>query len=158
MLKTILVAVATLISVAAAQAAEKPTLTIYTYESFVGEYGPGQALKKAFEQKCACDVAFVSAEDGGALYAKLKLEGASTKADILLGIDDNLIGEAAASGLIAPHGIDIGKLDLPTPWSNPLFVPYDWGYFAFVYDSDKLKDAPKSLAELVDAKSGPTIV
>jgi len=75
MLKCLVVALATALSIVSAEAADKPTLTVYTYESFVGEYGPGQALKKAFEAKCGCELAFVSAEDGGALYAKLKLEG-----------------------------------------------------------------------------------
>ena len=114
---------ATALSIVSAEAADKPTLTVYTYESFVGEYGPGQALKKAFEAKCGCELAFVSAEDGGALYAKLKLEGSATKADVLLGIDDNLMGEAEASGLIAPHGLEAQKLDLPEPWSQRTSCP-----------------------------------
>src|SRR5262245_51852063 len=88
MLRAILAFCAALLAAAPTMAADQPTLTVYTYESFVGEYGPGQALKKAFEAQCGCNLAFVSAEDGGALYAKLKLEAASTKADVLLGIDD----------------------------------------------------------------------
>ena len=158
MLKHILAVVAAALGMASAQAADKPTLTVYTYESFVGEYGPGQSLKKAFEATCECTLAFVSAEDGGALYAKLKLEGASTKADVLLGIDDNLMGEAQASGLIAPHGLAAEGLSLPGPWTSTMFVPYDWGYFAFVYDSDKLKTVPTSLKQLVEDKAGPSIV
>lgn len=141
-----------------AWAADKPTLTIYTYESFTGEYGPGQALKKAFEVGCNCVVTFNSAEDGGALVAKLKLEGASTKADLVLGLDDNLMGEAEASGLVIPHGLDTAGLSLPAQWTSKLFIPYDWGYFAFVYDSDKLKTIPSTLAALVDNPAGPTIV
>src|SRR5689334_18502104 len=97
MLKRLAAALAAITLSTAAGAAEKPTLTVYTYESFVGEYGPGQALKKAFEAGCDCTLAFVSAEDGGALYGKLKLEGASTKADVVVGLDDNLMGEAKAS-------------------------------------------------------------
>ena len=139
-------------------AQDKPVLNVYTYESFTGEYGPGQALKKAFEAKCACTVAFTAAEDGGALFARLKLEGASTKADVVVGLDDNLMGEAQASGLFAPHGLATDGLNLPGPWTNTTFVPFDWGYFAFVYDADKLKTPPASLKDLVENDKGPTIV
>lgn len=142
----------------AASAQDKPTLNVYTYESFVGDYGPGQGLKKAFEAHCGCTLAFSSAEDGGALFAKLRLEGASTKADVVVGLDDNLMGEAEASGLFAPHQVDTSGLTLPAPWTDKTFIPFDWGYFAFVYDADRLKTPPKSLAELVDDPNGPKIV
>jgi thiamine transport system substrate-binding protein len=158
MLKPLVAALAAITLSTAAEAADKPTLTVYTYESFVGEYGPGQALKKDFEQHCDCTLAFVSAEDGGALYGKLKLEGRSTKADVVVGLDDNLMGEAEASGLFAPHGVDTKGLDLPEAWTDTVFVPYDWGYFAFVYDSDKLKTVPSSLKQLVEDKNGPSLV
>jgi thiamine transport system substrate-binding protein len=141
-----------------AAAQDKPTLTVYAYESFVGEYGPGQALKKAFEASCGCVLTYASAEDGGALFAKLKLEGQSTKADIVLGLDDNLMGEAEASGLFAPHEVAIEGLSLPYGWTSKTFVPFDWGYFAFVYDSDKLKSPPTSLKALVETEGGPTVV
>ena len=159
MLKRILAAALALASATLPLAAqEKPTLTVYAYESFVGEYGPGQALKKAFETNCGCVVSYSAGEDAGALFAKLKLEGASTKADVVLGLDDNLMGEAAASGLFAPHGVATEGLSLPKPWTDETFVPFDWGYFAFVYDADKLKAPPASLKALVEDEKGPTLV
>jgi thiamine transport system substrate-binding protein len=33
-------------------------------------------------------------------------------------------------------------------YNNPLFIPYDWGWFAFVYDNTRLATPPTSLAEL----------
>ena len=27
---------------------------------------------------------------------------------------------------------------LPIAWSDDTFIPFDWGYLAFVYDSNKL--------------------
>jgi thiamine transport system substrate-binding protein len=161
MLKGLAAALAVALSIASTvpgHAQDKPTLNVYTYESFVGEYGPGQALKTGFEKHCGCTLAFSSAEDGGALFAKIKLEGASTKADVVLGLDDNLMGEADASGLFVEHGVKTDGLSLPEPWRSKTFVPYDWGYFAFVYDSDKLKSAPSSLKQLVDDKNGPTLI
>ncbi len=144
----------TLLSVAglaalAAPAAAKDTLTVYTYESFTAEWGPGPVVKKNFEADCACTVDFVSVADGVALLNRVKLEGASTKADIVLGLDTNLTAEAKATGLFAPHG-PVENIDVPGGWSDDTFVPFDYGYFAVIYDTEKLKEPPTSLKELVE--------
>ena len=131
-----------------AKAAE--TLTVYTYESFTAEWGPGPQVEKAFEAECGCDLKFVSVADGVALLNRVKLEGQSTKADIVLGLDTNLTAAAKASGLFAPAGIDQSALTVPGNWSDDTFVPFDYGYFAIVYDTEKVTAPPKSLAELVD--------
>ena len=142
----------------AAAQAEKPKLTVYTYDSFAGEYGPGAKIKERFEASCGCTLDYVATDDAGTLLARLKLEGSSTSADVVLGLDTNLMAEARDSGLFAPHGVDTGKLDLPVEWNDDTFIPFDWGWFAFVYDSTKLKNPPKSFEELVEAKDGPTLV
>lgn len=136
----------------------KPTLTVYTYNSFTSEWGPGPVLEKSFEASCGCDLAFVALEDGAALLARLKLEGKNTKADVILGLDTNLTAESKATGLIAPSGVDLTGLSLPVDWADQDFVPYDWGYFAFVHDREKLPNPPKSLAELADGKDTPKII
>ena len=133
--------------------AETPVLTVYTYDSFVADWGPGPRIEAAFEETCDCDLRFVAAGDGAALLARLRLEGARSEADVVLGLDTNLTGAAADSGLFAPHGQSVSP-DVPNPngeagaWDDPLFLPYDWGYFAFVYDKTKLADVPGSLEEL----------
>jgi thiamine transport system substrate-binding protein len=139
-----------------AWAAEK--LTIYTYESFTAEWGPGPQVEKAFEAECACDLEFVSVADGVALLNRVKLEGASTKADIVLGLDTNLTAEAKATGLFSPHGVDAGNLTVPDGWTDDTFLPFDYGYFAVVYDSEKLKMPPASLKELVEGDPGEKVV
>src|SRR6185295_10626573 len=111
-------------------AAAKETLTVYTYESFIAEWGPGPKVKAAFEKECGCTLNWVSVTDGVAMLNRLKLEGASTEADVVLGLDTNLTAEAKATGLIAPHGLDLSSLSLPIAWNDADFVPYDWGYFA----------------------------
>ena len=62
-----------------AMAQEKPVLTVYTYSSFSGEYGPGATIKERFEADCGCTLEWVSTDDAGTLLARLKLEGSSTK-------------------------------------------------------------------------------
>ena len=133
----------------AASAADLPVLTVYTYNSFISDWGPGPQVKKAFEADCACRLDFVGVEDGVVLLSRLRLEGAASKSDVVLGLDTNLTAEAAATGLFAPHGMDLSGLKLPIAWDDKDFVPYDFGYFAFVYDSTQLKNPPKSLADLV---------
>lgn len=130
-------------------ASAKDKLTVYTYESFTAEWGPGPQVKKNFEAECGCEVDFVSVADGVALLNRVKLEGTSTKADVVLGLDTNLTAEAKATGLFAPHGV-VRDINVPNGWSDDTFVPYDYGYFAVIYDTEKLKTPPKSLKELVE--------
>lgn len=137
----------TLLALGAAPAAaqETPVLTVLTYDSFVSEWGPGPVVETAFEETCACDLRFVSAGDGAALLARVKLEGEGTEADVVLGLDANLIEEARATGLFAPHG-QAPALDLPVEWSDDTFLPFDWGWFAVVGRKDG--PMPKSFREL----------
>ncbi|MBL0933277.1 MAG: thiamine ABC transporter substrate binding subunit [Rhizobiaceae bacterium] len=139
-------------------AAAQETLTVYTYESFTAEWGPGPLVKTAFEAECGCTVNFVSAADGVALLNRLKLEGESTEADIVLGLDTNLTHEARESGLFAPHGISLENVSVPGGWTDDMFVPFDYGYFAFVYDTEAIDTPPASLAELVDGDPEQKIV
>lgn len=129
-------------------AADLPRLTVYTYDSFVSDWGPGPAVKAAFEAECGCELQFVGAGDGAALLARLQIEGARTEADVVLGLDTNLTARAAATGLFAPHGLS-PALDLPLAWDDPLFLPFDWGWFAFVHDTTRLPNPPRSFDELI---------
>lgn len=126
------------------------TLTVYTYSSFTAEWGPGPKIKQAFEKACDCTLNLVPLEDGVAILNRLRLEGSHSKADLVLGLDDALISEAKQSGLFAPHPAKLESIKVPGGWQDDTFVPYDYGYFAFVYDKDKLKQPPKSLKELVE--------
>ena len=138
-----------LASVTTASADDLPKLTIYTYDSFVSDWGPGPAIKKAFEKTCNCELNLVGAGDGAALLSRLQLEGMRTQADIALGLDTNLTARAASTGLFANHNNSLKNLNLPIDWSDDLFIPYDWGYFAFIYDNIKVKNPPKSFQELI---------
>ncbi len=134
------------------------TLTIYTYESFTAEWGPGPQVEKAFEAECGCDLKFVAVADGVALLNRVRLEGEETKADIVLGLDTNLMASAKATGLFAEHGIDMTGLKVPGGWSDDVFVPYDYGYFAVVYDTERMSSPPGSLKELVEGDADQKIV
>ena len=134
------------------------TLTVYTYDSFVSKWGPGPKVKAAFEAQCACTLNLVGLDDAVSILGRLRLEGAHSKADIALGLDSSMIHEARATGFFAPHGLDLSGLAVPTRWSDTVFVPFDYGYFAFIYDVDKLSSPPSSLKQLVSASDGPKII
>ncbi len=127
----------------------KPTLVVYAYDSFTASWGPAPKVKKAFEKVCGCNLEFVSTSSAIGALRKIQLEGANTKADILLGLDKSSANIAKKTGLFMQHHIDTSKLDLPISWNDKEFLPYDYGYFAFVYDSDKTKKVPNSFEELI---------
>lgn len=146
-MKTSLIA-AGILTLASAAQAETPVLTVYTYDSFVSDWGPGPGVEAAFEAICECDLQLVGAGDGAALLARLQLEGARSDADVVLGLDTNLIVRAREAGLVSPHGIEVPPLDLPVAWTDDTFLPFDWGYFAFVHNVD-MENAPTSFEELI---------
>ena len=139
------------LSATALAPAKAESLTIYTYGSFNSDWGPGPAIKKGFEEQCGCTIEFVSPGDATETFNRLRLEGKSSKADVLVGLDSNLVAEAEKSGLFQPHGAKTEGLSLPVDWDSSTFLPFDWGYFAFVYDSEKVKQPPASFKELLDA-------
>lgn len=91
-------------------------------------------------------------EDGVSLLNRLRMEGKNSKADVVLGLDNNLLEAASQSKLFAKSGVPASAVSVPGGWDNDTFVPFDYGYFAFVYDKNKLKNPPKSLKELVEGE------
>lgn len=145
--------VAGLCLAASAANAQTPVLSVLTYDSFASEWGPGPEIERAFEAICGCDVQFTTAGDGAALLARLQLEGPATDTDVVIGLDTALTARARATGLFAPLA-QVGSYDLPVAWTDTEFVPFDWGYFAFVGQEDTA--APRSFEEL--AASDITVV
>ena len=135
-------------------------LTIYTYDSFVSEWGPGPIIEKIFEEKHNADVEFVSVDSAATLLNKVILEGDTSKADIVLGLDMNLFDLAEQSGLFTTHNIkDINNLiNLPLKWETNKFVPYNYGYFSFVYNEANLATPPKSMDELINSTNARIVI
>ncbi|WP_055083558.1 thiamine ABC transporter substrate-binding protein [Jannaschia donghaensis] len=133
-----------LILISAAATAEP--LTVYAPDYFGSEWGPGPAIKTAFETSCDCEIEYVT----GDLLPRLRLEGDRTSADVVIGLNTDDAERARQTGLFAPHGVDIDGLTMPVDWTDDTFVPFNWGHTAFVYDATKM-DAPESFAALLDA-------
>ncbi|MDA9742417.1 thiamine ABC transporter substrate binding subunit [Pelagibacteraceae bacterium] len=156
-MKTILIFLTTLF-ISFSICAEK--LTIYTYDSFVSEWGPGPIIEKIFEEKYNADVEFVAVDSAATLLNKVILEGDTSKADIVLGLDMNLFDLAEQSELFTTHNInDINNLiNLPLKWESNKFVPYNYGYFSFVYNEANLATPPKSMDELINSTNARIVI
>lgn len=130
--------------------AQQPILNVYTYDSFASKWGPGQQLEELFEQQCQCDLKFMPFEDGVTMFNRIRLEGNKSKADVMLGIDHFLMPEAEKSGLFIEHKVKNAANNLPLEWKSNIFLPYDFGEYAFIYNKEKISNPPKSLKELVE--------
>ena len=135
-------------------------LIVYTYDSFVSEWGPGPLIEKAFEEKYSVDLELIAVDSAATLLSKVILEGSNTKADIVLGLDMNLFNSAENSELFTAHNLNNinEKLNLPIEWNSEIFVPYNYGYFAFVYNNKKLKNPPKSMDELLNITDARIVI
>ena len=138
--------------------ANDKVLTIYTYDSFTSEWGPGPAIEKNFEAICNCDLKFVGLDSSIGILGRVRLEGSSSKADIVLGLDTNLTEIARDTGLFAPHQAKNLPDNLPVAFADDVFMPFDWSTFAFVYDKNRMQTPPASLEALISADDSLKIV
>jgi thiamine transport system substrate-binding protein len=133
----------------AAQDADK-NLVVYTYDSFVSEWGAGPKIAPLFEKATGIKVKFLSKGDGGQLLSTLLLGKEESDADIVLGLDNFLAPKALATRLFRayePAGYKAIPPELKLDPSKRL-IPYDWGNYAIVWDSAKLKNPPSCLEDL----------
>ncbi len=135
-------------------------LTIYTYDSFNSEWGPGPIVFKRFEDQCSCRLKVVSAGDSGTLLNRAILEKENPKADILLGLNNSELEKSFSYDLWEPYR---SKLFEKIPQDLRVdkkyrVTPFDYGFIAFVYDSKKINNPPKSLQDLIDPKYRRKIV
>jgi len=79
-------------------------LTVYTYDSFTSEWGPGPIIKTAFEKECDCTLNFVAIDNSAAILNRVQFEGASSKADVVLGLGYDQMATALDTGLLTESG------------------------------------------------------
>ena len=102
----------------------KEKLIVGTYDSFASEWGPGPEIEKLFEEICECDLEYLTTSQAGTLLGKIFMKDK----DIILGAtyDSNKFSDFYT------------------------FRAYDYGYYAFIYDSNSLNDPPKTFEELIN--------
>ncbi len=149
--KRIIISALVLVSAVAAfaqPAREENVLTVYSYDSFSGEWGPAGTLIPAFEEKTGIKVNLVGAGDAVQMLSRLELEGENTPADVVLGITDDFAYRAY--GMLSPYDSPVLS-EIPDELefdSEHRLIPFDYGAFAFVYDSESGVRKPESLEDL----------
>lgn len=140
--------------------ASQRIITVYAYDSFVSEWGPGPLVVPAFEEKTGIKVNLVSAGNGGELLSRLELENHNPQADVVIGISNELLHESVSSGLLQPYASPALE-EIPTFLHfDPTYalVPFDYGNYAFVYDTQKISDPPSSLDDLLDPRWNRSLI
>ncbi|MHC1604491.1 MAG: thiamine ABC transporter substrate-binding protein [Candidatus Methanofastidiosia archaeon] len=153
-MKKILVVLVLLVSLACGciSLGEEKELTIYTYDSFVAEWGPGPKVIPLFEEKYGVEVNIVSLGSSGEMISRAMVEKDDPKADILLGINDLQMYKAFSQDLLEsyrPNGYEIipDYLIMDKNWR---LTPFDYGFMAIVYDSEVVETPPSSFEDLKD--------
>ncbi len=146
--------VAAVLMTASSALAQTPVLTVYAGDYITSEWGPGPKIEELFEAQCACDLQFKP----GDLLPRLLLEGERTEADVVFGLNTDVTQRARESGLFAPHGQPLDKLTLPIDWTDEIFLPYNYSHTAFVYDAERMAEAPASFDALLEAPDDLKIV
>lgn len=129
---------------------EEPELVIATYDSFVSEWGAGPKIAPLFEKATGIKISFVSKGDGGQVLSDLLLEKDNPRADLVVGLDNQLAPRALNAGILeayAPKGLEAVPAELRFDATNRL-IPFDYGHFALIWDSEKLANPPSSLEDL----------
>lgn len=129
----------------------KPVLRVFGYSSFIGQWGPGPHLKALFEKDCNCQVEYIEGADSGILLQRLKIEGASLGADLVVGLDQFDLQKALAEQKwreLSISGLDVYD-EVKPALQNNYFVPYDWGVIAFVGRKSELFKRPQSLEDIL---------
>ena len=132
--------------------AKDADLTIYAYDSFVSEWGPAGRVVPVFEKLHNVKVDIISVGDAGQVLNRAILEKKKPKADIILGIDNNLLSKAIEEDVLVPYrSPNITLLPDELIFDKTFHVtPFDHGYFAIVYDSKRLANPPESLDDLLN--------
>ncbi len=149
----------------------KSVLKVFGYSSFTGRFGPGPYLRDLFEKNCNCKVEYIESSDSGILLQRLKVEGESHGADLIIGLDQFDLPKAQAQNkwrqvnwsdvpiydIVKSYATSIGSLLNPNSGNgganpslvNMNFVPYDWGIISFVIRKSDFKVYPTSLDDLL---------
>ena len=142
------------------ESAETKNLVIYAYDSFVSDWGTGPVVIPKFEEKYGIKVDMLSPGDSGQVLTKAILEKDAPAADIIIGIDNNMLAKALRENILQPYKSE----NLKNVSSSLLFdesnhlTPYDYGFFSIIYDSNKLSNPPDSLEDLLSSEYEKSII
>ena len=136
---------------------------VYSYDSFVSEWGPGEQIKTLFEEKTGLTLTFVDCGDAVQVLSKAILEKKNVQADVILGIDNNIAQKAINEGILVSYKPKDADKIINTELKNLLcndwsLTPYDYSHFALIYDTQASVPCPKSLDDLLKPEYAKKII
>ena len=128
-------------------------VVVYTYDSFAGEWGPGEELARKFKQQTGKTLTLIDCGEAVQALNRAVLEKDDPQADVIIGIDNNLAPQAREQDVLESYRPkDAEKIinsrlvkELGGDW---LLTPYDYSHFAMIYDTESGVEAPNSLKDL----------
>ena len=130
------------------QKSDQKTLTVYAYDTFCGDWGAAGSVIPAFEEATGIKVNLVASGAAIEVINKVRLEGKNTECDVILGITDD-IADKAYDLLESYESPYIQTIDERYRFdAQNRLIPYDYGAFAFVYDTESNIEVPTCLADL----------
>ena len=128
------------------------TVTVYATDSFCSDWGPGPQIVEDFFTATGVELELISAGSAMEMLSKVIIEGEDSPADVVVGITDDMAEKAYEANILTSYEAAALK-DIPTFLHfDPSYtlLPYDYGNFAFVYDSEVLSaDDLTSLDDLL---------
>ncbi len=140
--------------------AGEKVLTIYAYDSFASDWGTGPKVIPLFEKKYGIKVTVQSAGDAGQVLQKAVMEKNHPSADILIGIDNNLLSKALSEDVFSPYKPAAINTVRESLIFDPSYrvIPFDYGFFAIIYDSKKISSPPQSLEDLCNKRFKKSLI
>ncbi len=152
LLSSVLVLTIPFLSCGNNKSSSKKEVTVYAYDSFAGEWGAAPAIKEKFETATGYTLNIIDCGDAVQAYTKALAEKDSPHADVILGIDNNMLAKVRTDGLLEkyePKGLDQLNPDLQRELGGDwLLTPFDYSHFAIIYDSNSGVKKPESLRDL----------
>ena len=138
-------------------------VVVYTYDSFMGEWGPGPKIASLFKEKTGLEVEFVDCGDAGQILSRAVLENDKPSADILLGIDNHLAKKAISENVFVQYKPKNADSEIIQPFLSGFtdgwyLTPYDWSHFAIIYNSKSNVQPPRSLRDLTNSKYEKSLI
>lgn len=151
-LLTLLCSMALMAQAAGEETATGESITLYCYDTFSSEWGSGPTLIPLFEEETGIHVNVVSTGDAVEMLSRAIMEGDDCEADLIMGISDDQAGKAYESGLFTSYESPMLEyIDDSLEFdSMHRLIPFDYGVFAFVWDSEGDVPAPTCLEDLKD--------
>ncbi len=149
-----------LFSVGAREEAVEEQLVIYAYDSFASDWGPGPHAVEAFREETGIPVRMISAGDAGQVLQRAIREKDDPQADVIIGIDNNMLARAAEADLLKPYRSPMLEY-IPEALhfdDEYRLLPYDHGYFSIIYDSEVIDDPPRNLEDLTDERFADSLI